>query len=538
MVLEVGMESSKKLEIISTPESKGMRIQVSAKPVVITAANLPGRLEFQLNEQRPEPIGHYETEEHYRKLKREALTQSPATRRTRNQQADVQPADPALILQSLRLPADSVGIQDSGWAPPDGCMAVGPAHLLVAVNAACAVFDKSGKQVLFAELQDWFAPVAPQAEILNAKVIFDHQRGCWLMAACARSKDKTRSWFLLTVSQTADPQGQWWVWALDVNHEAALKAGLWAEGLGLAVDNSAIYLTANLFDLQSRFAYAKIRILYKREVYTGASLHGWDFWDLRNSNGTPAFGLQPAHNFGPTDQQYFLNALPDGRGLAQWCVAHALRVPPQLSRRQLLTLEYRMAPNAALPNSQVEVETGDTRLCNVIYRNGSLWTGHTVSANWGGDTNVAAIQWFQINPLTGSIIQQGVYGTPHAHYFRPAVMVDRHNRVMLVFNRTGETDFPAIRFTGRRASDRPNTLQASALLKQSPVPGGKVWSACSGAALDPNGSDFWIIGQYTIGHNEWATWIGETTYAPRATDYNTPSVRSRSRHKPVKATYA
>jgi hypothetical protein len=113
----------------------------------------------------------------------------------------------------------------------------------------------------------------------------------------------------------------------------------------------------------------------------------------------------------------------------------------------------------------------------------------------------------------------------------PAVMVDRHNRMLLVFNRTGENEFPAIRFTGRRASDRANTLQASALLKQSPVPGGKVWSACSGASLDPSGSDFWIIGQYTFEHNEWATWIGETTYAPRATDLNAPSVRSRSRRK-------
>ena len=524
------MDSLKKLEIISTPESKGMRTQISAKPAVITAKDLPVRFEFRLNEQRTAPVGHYEPEREYRRLKTEALTRTPATRRTRNQQADAQPADPALILQSLCLPADSAGIEDSGWAPPDGGLAVGPAHLVIAVNAACAIFDKSGKQLLFAELSDWFAPVVQKADILTPKVIFDAQRGCWLLAACARSQDGARSYFLLAASHTLDPQGQWWVWALDAGHAGSLKSGLWADGLGLAVDNSAIYLTANLFDHQSRFTYSKIRILYKREVYTGAALHGWDFWDLRNPNGAPAFALQPALNFAATEVQYFLNALPDGKGLTQWGVTLGGRVP-QLARRQLLTLEYRLAPNAKLPHSKMEVETGDTRLCNVVFRNGSLWTGHTVSANWGGDTNVAAIQWFQINPLTASIIQQGIYGTPHAHYFCPAVMVDRHNRLMLVFNRTGETDFPAIRFTGRRASDRPNTLQASALLKQSPVPGGKVWSACSGAALAPNGSDFWIIGQYTIGRNEWATWIGETTYAPRATDHNAPSVRSRSRSR-------
>lgn len=535
------MNSSKKLEIISTPESKGMRLQISEKPAVITADALPVRYEFRLNERSTAPLSHYEPEQEYRRMKKEAMTKLPATRRTRNQQADAQPADPALILQSLRLPTDFAGIEDTGWAPPDGCMAVGPAHLLVAVNAACAIFDKSGRQLLFAELNDWFAPVVKQAAILNPKVIFDPQGDCWLMAACARSQDQSCSWFLLAVSHTNDPQGDWWIWALDASLDGSSKTSNWADGLGLAVDNSAVYLTANMFDAQSRFAYAKLRTLYKREVYTGGALHGWDFWDLRNQNGAPAFSVQPALNFGATDVQHFLNALPDGKGLTLWSLKQPLQLSPQLSRRQLTTLEYRLAPNAMLSNSDTEVETGDTRLSNVVFRNGSLWTAHTVSANWGDDTNVAAIQWLQINPITGSVTQQGVYGTPHAHYFCPAVMVDRHNRLMLVFNRTGrlgEQEFPAIRFTGRRASDRPNTLQASALLKQSPVPGGKVWSACSGASLDPNGSDFWIIGQYTIGRNEWATWVGETTYAPRTTDFNAPSVRSRSRGRLAKAMYA
>jgi hypothetical protein len=525
------MESSKKQEIISTPESKGMRTPISEKPAVITADNLPVRYEFKLNECRTAPIGHQETEHEYRRLKSQALTLPPSARRTRNQQADVQPADPALILQSLRLPADFAGLEDTGWSPPDGSMAVGPEHLLVAVNSACSVFSKSGRQLLFAELSDWFAPVISKTEIYNPKVIYDHQRGCWLLAACARSADRKRSWFLLAVSQTPDPQANWWVWALDASRDGSLKTGHWADGLGLAVDNSAVYLTANMFDAQARFTYAKIRILYKREVYSGSPLHGWDYWDLRNQNGSPAFGVQPALNFGLTDTQYFLNALPEGKGLSLWGAQQQAHLTPQLNRRQVTTLEYRLAPNARLAQSEQEIDTGDTRLCNAVFRNGSLWTAHTVSANWGDSANVAAIQWFQLNPHTASVIQQGIYGTPHSYYFCPALMVDRHNRMMLVFNRTGEKEFPAIRFTGRRASDRPNTLQASALLKQSPVPGGKVWSACSGASLDPSGSDFWIIGQYTFENNEWATWIGETTYAPRATDLIAPSVRGRSRRK-------
>jgi hypothetical protein len=286
-----------------------------------------------------------------------------------------------------------------------------------------------------------------------------------------------------------------------------------------------------MFDDEGRFAYAKIRTLNKREVASGGVLHGWDFWNLRNANGSAVFGLQPALNLGATGTQFLLNATNDGKGMTLWTIAQPQRMPPLLSRRAITTAEYHIAPNATLPLSGREIETGDARLTNVVFRNGLLWAAHTVRANWGGEENVAAIHWLQINPHTGSVTQQGIFGTPHHHYFCPALMVDRHNRMLLVFNRTGQTEYPAIRFTGRRASDKPNTLQSSALLKQSPVPGGKVWSACSGASLDPSGSDFWIIGQYSVAENEWATWIGETTYAPRHTDFSAPSSRSRSRSR-------
>src|SRR5205085_6035758 len=146
-------------------------------------------------------------------------------------------------------------------------------------------------------------PVIGKAEIYNPKVIFDHQRGCWLLAACARSADRTRSFFLLAVSHTKDPQANWWVWALDAGRDGTLKTANWADGLGLAVDSSAVYLTANMFDAQARFVYSKIRVLYKREVYSGSTLHGWDYWDLRNQNGSPAFGVQPALNFVETNVQ-------------------------------------------------------------------------------------------------------------------------------------------------------------------------------------------------------------------------------------------
>jgi hypothetical protein len=174
---------------------------------------------------------------------------------------------------------------------------------------------------------------------------------------------------------------------------------------------------------------------------------------------------------------------------------------------------YHIAPHANQPIADHEVDTGDTRLGTVVFRHGLLWAAHTIAANWGEDANVAAIQWFQINPRAGCVTQQGIYGAPHYHYFCPAVMADGEGNMIMVFNRAGEADMPEIRFTGRCLSDEANTLQESALLQQSPAGGGTEWSIFSGAATVPVDSSVWVIGQYATNENDWATWIGAVTYS-------------------------
>ncbi len=62
--------------------------------------------------------------------------------------------------------------------------------------------------------------------------------------------------------------------------------------------------------------------------------------------------------------------------------------------------------------TEIEIDTGDTRLTNVVFRHGMLWTAHTVAADWGVESNVAAIHWLQINARAGMVANQGIYGAP------------------------------------------------------------------------------------------------------------------------------
>jgi len=501
-------------EIIYTREAKGMRILPSSRGTNVNLTALKAKRESRLQIPQPVPGGRELNAADFSRLKTKALTDPAAGCAPGPLQIDPQTnGEKEARSFPPRLVADFAGLDDSNWMPPDSQIAAGPDHLIAAVNATFAVFDKMGRQLLRRSLADLFARLVGDALIFNPKVIFDPFRGAWLMAACARSFDAERSWFLLACSQSGDPLGDWWVWALDAGGDSAGKPHPWPEGLGLAVDNGQLYLTANMFTASGEFAYAKLRVLNIKEMQIGGVLHGWDFWELRNADGSRAFGLQPALNLRAAGAQYLLNATPDGQGLTQWTVTQPMRQAPTLARRFIPTAQFHLAPDARQEAGEIQIGVGDTRLVNVVFRHGLLWTAHTVAAHWGEATNTAAIHWLQINPRAGCVTQQGVYGAPREYYFCPAVMVDGEGNMLLIFDHVNEHGPHSLRFTGRQSADEPGLLQASELLLRSSASASCEWGNFNGAAIAPDDSAVWLIGQYVATTSDWPTWIGAVTYA-------------------------
>jgi hypothetical protein len=507
------MSSANQQEIIFTPEAQGMRLLPSPKGVSVNFSRLNQKREIKLKTPRLAPVGRIEDPAGYGKLKEDARLSQVSADALLFLQSDPQGSRMSSDLQKLRATGDFAGLDDTSWTPPNSQIAVGPAHLLIAVNTALAIFDKTGRQMLRVNLADPFSQLVQDAIIFSPKVIYDQFRDGWVMTACARSVDERHSWFLLACSEGASPLGAWFIWALDAGFNGKIRTGHWADDIGLSVDNNSLYLTANMFNAKGRFLYSKLRVLNKKETLSGGILHGWDFWELRNADGSLAFGVQPALNLRAGGAQYLLNATNDGQGLTQWSVTYAVRQDPLLKRRFIPTPGFQLAPNAKQFLSDVEIETGDTRLTNVVFRHGMLWTAHTVAADWGNDSNVAAIHWLQINARSGFVTQQGIFGASHYHYFCPAVMPDAEGNLLMVFNRAGETEFPSIRYTGRLASNEPNSLQESAPLQQSLTAGATEWSARSGMACAPDDPVIWMIGQYAATDEDWATWVGAATYA-------------------------
>jgi hypothetical protein len=508
----MGFNTSKQ-EIISTPEAKGMRLPPSMRGKTVNLSRLPGESFATGISRRESRAGNLEAALDQARRKSVARESIESARSLQLLQQDLLSDERHGEIHPLRLTKNFAGLDEVGTAPSNCSISAGPLHLLVSVNSTIAIVEKNGKQAIRRLLPEIFSALTGPVLITSPKVLYDQFQSRWVIAACGHDLDGQHSRFLLAYSQTSDPLGDWWIWALDAGAEGSFKSNHLVDGLGLSIDNNSLFLTANVFGGHGQFLYAKFRVLNRKELLMGGILHGWEFWDLRNADGTPSFGLQPAVNLRPAGVQYLLNASNDGQGLTLWSYMEPLRQDPVLSRRFIPTVSFYLAPNARQAGTKTLIETGDTRLGPVIFRHGMLWTAHTIAANWGADENVAAIQWFQINPRAGCVIHQGIFGAPQISYFAPAVVVDGESNMTMVFNRSSEQELPSIRFTGRRPSDENNRLQPSQLLQRGSHTESPEWMPFCSASVSPEDATVWATGQYAATEQDWSTWIGTVSFA-------------------------
>src|SRR5262245_5536087 len=412
------------------------------------------------------------------------------------------------------------GIPATGWIPPDCTMAVGPAHVILAVNSSIAIYNKlGGPPILQRTLTQWFSNIGQGLTIFDPKALYDQHAARWVLLAAAFKTNPNRSVFLLSVSASSNPMGPWRNYVFDAMKDGNTPTNNWADFPSLGVDAHALYFTANMFAFGGGFQYAKIRVVPKAGPYSGGAAPYWDFVKMKNANNTMAFTIQPCHTFGAPQVEYLVNSLfPSGTSLTLWRIAN-LPGPPVLSKATVPTAAYTLPPNADQSGGPPPLNTGDVRVQHAVFRGDSVWTAITTVRNWGAG-NRASVHWFQIRAAANTLVQQGVFGTRDAHYFYPAGCPDNNGNFTMVFSRSGPNEFGSIGYTGRRAADPLGTLQASALLKagvahyQALDSGGRNrWGDYNGVASDPGNSRVvWFYSEFASAVNTWATWVGSAFF--------------------------
>jgi hypothetical protein len=497
------------------------------------AAGAPARLE-ELREPRPYKTRYPIADAEFQRLKDRAVkAKIPQYLKTavadvpKKKEAALGMAMPAMADVAAVPPAKAptpsgqfAGISATGWIPPDCTMAVGPNHVLLAVNSSLAIHNKvGGAVVLQRTLTQWFAGAATGLTIFDPKALYDQHAGRWVLLAVAFKTAPNQSVFLLSVSATSNPLGQWRNYVFDAMKDGSKATNNWADYPSLGVDSHALYFTANMFAFGGGFQYAKIRVVPKAGPYSGAVAPYWDFVGMKNPDNTVAFTIQPCHTFGAPQVEYLVNSqFPNGNSLTLWHINAALPVP-SMTRSSVKTSAYSLPPNADQKGGPLPLNTGDIRVLHAVFRGDSIWTVLTTIRNWGSG-NRAAIHWFQIRAATNVLVQEGVFGAKSLHYFYPALCPDNNGNAVMVFSRSGSTQFGSIAYTGRRATDPLGKMQASASLKAGVAhyqaldnQGRNRWGDYNGIGADPgNARVIWMYSEFASAPNVWATWVGSAFF--------------------------
>ena len=418
---------------------------------------------------------------------------------------------------------------DSGWLPPDTNGAVGPDHLMVALNGLVRIMTRSGAVLSTTTLNDFFAGMFEQ-NAYDPKVFYDTAAQRWVLVACADANRGSAA-FLIAASNTADPTGNW----RRLSFDADPGNQVWNDYPSVGFNKDWIAVSFNMFFINGNSSHSKLFVLTKSELYSNAATGSRIF------TVNDAFTMAPAQTYDNSLAPLYLlhtaNGNSNGAGFLR---LHQITGTP--GSENLSVVGFISTPStwhvtagdlAPQANSTARLNTGDDRMLSVVYRNGSLWAAHNAFLPTGNPTHVA-VQWWQINPLNRAVQQFGRIEDPTAtfHYSHPSIAVNARNDLLLGFSRFSGASFGSAAYAFRAGTDPVNTTQPPVVFKpgistyeKRDGSGRNRWGDYSSTVVDPaNDTSFWTIQEYALGSNQWGTWWAQVIPPGSATTVSIQAV--------------
>jgi hypothetical protein len=425
--------------------------------------------------------------------------------------------------------------------PPDPDIAVGRNHILVAVNAAFAIYNKSGVKLgstvnaaTFWLGTDCGAIAISGGLMYDPFVAYDPGADRFIVGYDATRDSTSDSYWCIAVSQTGDPTGAWYRYSIPANTG---RGDQWMDYPHIGVWHNALYTTGNYFSFSpGLFTAARVYAFDKAAMYAGGAARFVYVDDPRDANNFPVFTLQPAeasYTYPASGPAYLLAMSPIPCGGP--CALNIFGMTPDFAGNgtTFSLLSHPAAFPFALPvdapqaGSGDKVQANDARLLDAQWHtDGTIYAAHTVACNPGSGA-VDCVRWYQVGGLPGApaLLQQATIAGDGQHRFFPDLAVDAQGNMAIAYSYSTSADYVGIRFTGRLAADPASETAADVTLKagEAPYAGASSelppyrWGDYTGMVVDPaNPCRLWYVGEYAkngVGLANWGTYVGELYFA-------------------------
>lgn len=419
---------------------------------------------------------------------------------------------------------DFEGNPETSSIPPDPIMAVGPNHIITCVNTSFIIFDKQGNELFRTFAESWFNNVVSGNGAFDPTIIYDHFEGRWVQLWDSQPDGTMQAWYLVSVSDDADPMGTWYNYAFPTNKNGSTPTTLWSDYPKLGYDVNAIYMSGRMFSLTGGgFNYSHIRWVDKKDLYTanGGPITYTDIWDIRDPQFTGIAVDGPptaAVHLDSSDTGYLIVDSPFNTStyVTVWKIQDPTGMPNISAHKINVTATSNPNDGQQLGGGQA-LDVGRRTYRNAVYQNGYLWS----CANVGGTGASTFARYLKIDVTTNTPLEDYSIGASGFYYLYPAIMVDEFDNLVMAYTRSGYTEYAGAGYTGRKADDPAGWLAPTTFLKEGEANYVKTfggsrnrWGDYMGIALDPvNKGVIWSLVEYAKSPaSTWGTWVGALTH--------------------------
>src|SRR5438093_6669620 len=442
------------------------------------------------------------------------------------QPTPVNASDPSFSVQPASPPAPSgagfEGLDNSEndaltgftYTPPDPQAAVGPSHVFEMVNIIGRIYSRGGTVLQTFALSSFFG-VPTGFRDTDPKVLYDSLSGRWF-ASYVSFRDQPGSVndqarLHLAISQTSDPTGVWNVYFISY-------AQLIPDYEAIGVTTDKLTVASNVFDIDTpNYFGVDTQVIEKADVIAG--LPGASVRLTSLPRPADRFTVRPAHTLTSGSDQY-LTTRANGTTLT---IIKITGTPDAGNVVEASATNRTMLAQNAPPDSAAlggNIDSGDSRLLDAMWRDGRLWTSASAACVPSGDSTTrscAHVIEVDTSVTPPTIAQDIMFGASGQYFSWPAVRTDSLADLYVSLTHTNSTIFAEARATGRLATDPPNTMTGSLLLRAGDVAhDSSLRGDCLAAAVDPAlPRCAWLVGEYAkhpLGWN-WGTFIARTSYS-------------------------
>jgi hypothetical protein len=404
--------------------------------------------------------------------------------------------------------------------PPDPWVAVGPSHLVQAVNTRLRFSTRQGNILAEVSLKAFFGEPGTQVLDGDSRVVYDRQRGRWF--ASELSADCGTGHLHLAVSDSGDPTMGWHSW--DFSFPGELPD---YPGFGFSSDKVA--LSANVYSWSGCATGAFVR----------SDLVAIDWTDILDGGGLSAGGFsngsittwRPAPNLTADATLRVVGEGPSGEVVYGTLTGTSSGANLVFSSTDLTTAgtvdAFAMPPQPQDPLGTLGPAVLDSRPTDALWQNGHLWFVSTYPFSY--DAGTTYHDTVRVTELTTSgtpaLAQDFLIGSPGLDDFLGGIGLSQAGGLYTVYSESGPSSYVSLHAAFQSPGATPNSITGSRLL----APGaagykGDRWGDYVGVAIDPvYPYAVWQAGEYANGVGSWSTRVSMLNE-----DRSPPTVTARS----------